>query len=161
MPRVKKQLVELISKLSPKEIEQIRAKLLAPKLGSLRRERAKLVKRLREVRREIARLGAPVKRRRVRVRRARRARKGTMASKIKAILGRAKAPMRVKNICAALVRSGVPRKKGLVNYVNRTLSTNPLFAKAGWGLYRLAGQAPAAPVKRAPRKKAEPAAAAK
>jgi len=167
MARVKKQLVELLSTLSSKEIQKLQAKLLAPKVASLRREREKLQKRLREIERQLARVAkAKPRRRRVRrVRKARakrapvkrvkrRARKGTIASRIEGILKRAPAPMRVKDICDALARAGVPKKKGLVNYVNRILSTNPAFSKAGWGVYSLAGKPSAAPAKKAARKKA-------
>lgn len=175
MAHVKKQLVELLSTLDPTEIEKLQAKLLAPKLASLRREKGRLQKRLKEIERQLARVQKAKPRRRRRVRRVRakrapakrapvkrapvkrvrrRARKGTIASKIERILKGAPAPMRVKDICNALARAGVPKKKGLINYVNRILSTGPAFTKAGWGLYRLATKPSAAPAKKASRKKA-------
>jgi len=163
MARIKKQLVALLSALEPAQV----AKLVSARLKTLQREKALLEKRLSEVARQIAGLGAPAApkiRRRRRARRGRppvskpvakkaapvrrRAKKGTMAAKIKEVLAQAKEPMRVKDLCAALVRSGIPKKKGLMNYVSRTLSTNAAFAKAGWGLYRLAGAAAPAPAKK-------------
>ena len=164
MARIKKQLVALLSAMDPQQI----AKLVSVKLKSLRREKAILDKRLSDIGRQIAGLAAPVarkvrRRRRVRLGRPRlgrprvkqprmkaapvrrRAKKGTMAAKIRRILAHAKGPMRVRDLCASLVRSGVPKKPGLMNYLSRTLSTNPAFAKAGWGLYRLAGAAAPAP----------------
>jgi len=149
MRRVKKQLVELLSSLSSSEIKQLHLKLVAPKLRSLRREKNAIEKRLHEIEREIAGL-APTKKRKARqpkrlrkAKRVRRARRGTVLSKIKNVLQRASVPMRVKEVCNALVRAGMPKKKGLVNYVNRILSTNANFTKVGWGLYSIAGQAPA------------------
>lgn len=165
MARVKKQFLELLSSMAPAELAKLQAKLLGPKLKALRSERAKLVKRLKQVETELAGLEKPAPRkrrkkakpravRRVRVVARRRRRKGTMADKIATILGKAGKPLRVRDICAALVKAGVPKKKGLVNYVNRTLSTNPRFRKAGWGLYVLAGGAAAAAAKKASKKKA-------
>jgi len=66
---------------------------------------------------------------------------GSMAEKIRMIMERAGGAVRVKDIADALVRSGEPRKKGLVNYVNRTLSQSPMFRKSGWGQYELAASA--------------------
>lgn len=151
MARVKKQMLNLLETLSASEIETLRAKLIGPKLKALQQERATLQKRLRTVEGQIAVLegSVPRRRRRRRVRAkapkaakrapARKAaRKGaTIAETIEAILRRARKPMRVKDICAALVRAGHADKKSLANYVNRVLNVTPQFAKAGWGEYTL------------------------
>jgi len=164
MARVKKQVIQLLSGLSARDIRQLQSKLVAPRLKALRREKAAIEKRLRMIGRQIAGLVslAPRKGRKLRktkqlkrAKRVRPARKGTIASRIKGILQRTVAPMRVKEICSALIRAGMPKKKGLVNYVNRILSTNPTFAKAGWGLYCIAGKAPAPTAKKSLRKKTE------
>jgi len=170
MRRVKKQLVELLSSLSAAEIKRLRSKLVAPKLESLRREKAAIKKRLHQIERQILRLaGRMVRKRRKlhrrtgprRAKRVRRAKRGTVIAKIKQVLARATSPMRVRDICNALARAGLKRKKGLVNYVNRTLSANPSFAKVGWGLYRIAGQASAPKTKKAARRRTPPETAQK
>jgi len=174
MPRVRKHLVELLSALSPAEI----AKLVAPRLESLRREEEAIRKRLQEVERQIAAIAGTAvvrrrRRRRVGLRRrrlgrpplglprvgrppVRRAKRGSVTANLRAVLEKATQPMRVKEIIAGLVRRGVARKPGLPNYISRLLSTNSAFVRAGRGLYRMAGSAAASARKIVRRKKAMP-----
>lgn len=156
MARVKKELVELLSTLSASEIEKLRAQLVGPKLQALKRERQKLEKRLKEIDAEMARLGARKPARRAARRRG--PRPGTLASKIRNILEKAGRPMRVKEICDALAAAGAARTKTFANYVNRTLSTNPLFSKAGRGVYKLSPEGGGRTVAKAPKKKSPKAA---
>ena len=168
MARVKKQLLELIAGLSTGEIRRLHAKLVGPRLKSLQREKAAIEKRLRQVERRLAGLVgvAPRKQRKAKVgrppaKRGGRAKRGSVLAGVKRVLENAGGSLRVKEICDGLVRSGIPRKVGLKNYVSRMLSTNPAFTRAGWGLYRLAAKG-LAPVGRKPgRKKAEAPVAAK
>jgi hypothetical protein len=171
MAQVKKELVELLKDLTPRELKQLQSTLLTPKLNKLKKKKEQLEKELKQVANQIASLqgkktSAPKNGRRKkkgrkakkvskskngrRKKKARKAkaprktvsRKGggkTMAEKIADILRDAGKPMRVREIVDVLVRKGQPVKKGLVNYVNRTLSTSPAFRKAGWGLYTLSG----------------------
>jgi len=176
MPRIKKQLIQMLSALSPAEI----AKLVAPKLRVLRRERRAILKRLREIERQLAGLapglrglkpgGRVRRRRRRRIVRAvaalrpiapgpvRRARRGTMAAQVMSILANAGQPMRMRDIRNGLVGRGVPARKGLLNYLSRVLNTNAAFEKVGRGMYGLAA-APGRPARAGRRKKSAPATA--
>jgi len=170
MARVKKQFIKLLSSLRPAELAKLQAQLVGPRVKALRREKAQLETRLKEIDEQLGGLGGPKPRKARRARKKARVhkvapkpvvvkrrgrRKGTVADKIEAILAKAGKALRVKEICVTLVKAGMPKKAGLVNYVNRTLSANPRFKKAGWGVYTLAAApAAAAPAKRGRKKRA-------
>jgi len=125
-------------------------------LSKLAAQRASLAKRLAMVERKIAAIGGeapPVQRRRrkkaarrMKVARGRavsnvqRERKGqTLAASIAQVLGRAKAPMRVKDITPAVKAAGYRSKsKDFYGFVATTLRDRTKFRRVGRGNYTLA-----------------------
>jgi hypothetical protein len=155
MARPKQELFRLLERMSEKELERLAEELVEPRVRELREERLNLQVRLQDVERKLARLESKGKggrgrarkpaidlRRKIATRRRparrRRGRGGreTFAGAIERILRSADKPMRVKDICDALVREGQSRTAGLPSYVSRVLATNDQFVKADWGEYK-------------------------